>query len=372
MTRLADTDFPADSLTTPPCPHFEECGSCQLQHLTEAAYRAWKEEQYRKLCAENGLVPHEWKPSAFIPAGARRRVVMTAYWENDVIHMGFNKFHAHDYVSIKTCLLLTPQIQHVVDMLPQALVGILARGSSMDIMVQDVGDGIDCVMTGITEQGGKQTGRLATLAESCGLRRISFRDGEREKPQVQIALGGMQKTAGALKIDIPPASFLQPSTTGEDALVAAVLDGLKGIGKRDKVADLFAGCGTFAGRILEKAAVHAIEGDAVMADALIKAAGPQAKFSAEQRDLFKEPVTVRELRDYRAVVIDPPRAGAKEQMAKLAKSAVERIVSVSCNPATFARDAKILMAGGYKLVSLQMIDQFTWSTHVEVVGVFSR
>lgn len=373
MTRLADIDFPKDTLATPPCPYFEECGSCQLQHINESAYRAWKVAQIDKLLAENGLAPVELLPPVFIEAGKRRRVTVTAFWEEGSLRVGFNKFHAHDLVSINNCLLLTPALQNVLVKLPKGLEGILARGSQADILLQEADNGaIDCVITGLKEEGTRQTGRLATLAETCGLMRISFRETERDIPQQQIAIGSIQKKNGVLTVDLPPGAFLQPSQEGEEALVSAVMAGLKGAGKRDKVADLFAGCGTFAGRILSQTQVHAVEGDYALAEALKKSGGGQAKFSAEQRDLFKEPISVRELRGYKAVVFDPPRAGAKEQCTKLAKSDIEILVGVSCNPATFARDAKILIGGGYKFVSLQMVDQFTWSNHCEVAGVFKR
>ncbi|MEK7800912.1 MAG: hypothetical protein AAB276_00510 [Pseudomonadota bacterium] len=373
MTRLADIPFPDDVLTTPVCPHFEECGSCQLQHIQESAYRDWKVAQLDKLLLENKITPDVLLPPVFIGAGERRRVTVSVFWQDSAIQVGFNKFHAHELVIIKKCLLLTPPLQNVIDQLPVAMAGILPRGSEVDMLIQDIGGGvIDCLITGMEEEGSRQTGRIALLAEMCGFRRVSFRKTERDTPVPQIVLGSIAKVSGSLSIDMTSGAFLQPSIKGEDALVAAVMAGLKGVGKKDKVADLFAGCGSFAGRILERTTVHAVEGDDAMAAALVKSGGGQAKFSAEQRDLFKEPISVRELRGYRAIVIDPPRAGAKEQTVMLAKSDVAIVVSVSCNPATFARDTKTLIGGGYKFISLQMIDQFTWSTHCEVVGVFKR
>ncbi|HNS45199.1 MAG TPA: class I SAM-dependent RNA methyltransferase, partial [Alphaproteobacteria bacterium] len=210
--------------------------------------------------------------------------------------------------------------------------------------------------------------------EACDFARVSFRKDTFAVPVTQVRMVALKKTSGALNVEVPAGAFLQPSKEGEAALVGAVMSALSSrkLGKKDKIADLFSGCGTFAGHILERYSVHAVEGERQMAETLAEAAKGNARFSAEWRDLFKEPVSTRELRDYSAVVFDPPRAGAKEQCQKLSKSSVPLIIGVSCNPATFARDAKILTAGGYKFKTAQMVDQFTWSTHSEIVGVFEK
>lgn len=241
--------------------------------------------------------------------------------------------------------------------------------------IQETDNGhLDATLIGVVEQGAKQTGQIARLADLCDFARVNLKKDAFSKTEIQISLTPMKKTSGVLSVDVPPNAFLQPSQEGEIALTQAVMSALDGrkFGKKDKVADLFSGCGTFAGEILKKYSVHACEGDREMAACLTDAAKGHARFSAECRDLFKEPVSVRELRDYKAVVFDPPRAGAKEQCQKLAKTDIPVIVGVSCHPATFARDARILCEGGYQLASLQIIDQFTWSTHLELVGVFEK
>jgi len=175
-------------------------------------------------------------------------------------------------------------------------------------------------------------------------------------------------TFDTLTVALPPLAFLQPTTPGEDALAGAVMDALPA---RGKFADLFAGCGTFAGRILTRGSVDAYESADAAVRALEKAKG-QLPLKAVRRDLFRNPVSAREADAYDAIVFDPPRAGAHDQAKQLAESKVPRLIGVSCNPATFARDARILVDGGYGLDSITVVDQFTWSHHVELVGVFSK
>lgn len=377
MTRLKDHDFPAESLTTPPCPYFEECGGCQLQHLKTADYRAWKEAGIRALMEQNGITPKEWLPSVFIDAGTRRRVTISAERVGDELVMGFHRYHENTIAPVGHCLLLTPTLDKVYKRLPEVLLPLLAKNVQVDVLLQEAdGHAVDCMITGLSEReerlGAKQTNLVARLADHCEIRRVSFKEAEFSQPVPQIELDKMTKTSGALKVEISPGAFLQPSIEGEEALSQAVIKALGKLGKRDKVIDLFSGCGTFAGRILEKAQVHAIEADFGMSHSLKEAAKGHARFTAEARDLFKEPVSVREMKEVTAVVFDPPRAGAKEQCQKLAKSTIPLLVSVSCNPSTFARDAKILIEGGYKLKSLQIFDQFIYTTHTELVGVFTR
>ena len=375
MTRIPEFEFSPEQMQAPPCPHFEVCGSCQLQHVKESVYKDWKLSRLKDLLVENNLYPEEWLDPVFVAAGSRRRVNLNVLREDGKVIVGYNQYHSHDLAPIDQCLLLTPQLTKIVDVLPDALAKIAHKGQAIEIMLQEADDGIfDCVITGLDETGARQTGEVATFAEKCGLARVSFRKDAFSETITQIALQTPKKTSGVLCVTLPAGAFLQPSVHGETALVSAVMSGLKRqkMGKKDKVADLFSGCGTFAGSILERYTVHSVEGDWPMASSLIEAAKGNSRFTAEVRDLFKEPLVTRELRDYKAVVFDPPRAGAKEQSQMLAKSNVPLLVGVSCNPATFARDAKILVSGGYKLKTLQMIDQFIWSSHVELVGVFEK
>ncbi len=381
MTRLANHEFPEGVLATPPCPHFEECGACQLQHLKPNAYQSWKEAEVKALMAQNGVAPDEWLPSVFIGAGTRRRVAISASrGDGDAgdFTMGFHRYHDHSIAPVSSCLLLTPTLDKIYKRLPEVLPPLLPRGAKIDILLQEAdGGAVDCVISGLAEResaklGAKQTNLVARLAEYCDIRRVSFKETEHTQPVPQIELDKMTKTSGALRVEISPGAFLQPSHEGEEALSNAVMKALGKRSKKDNVLDLFSGCGTFAGRVLELCQVHAVEADFGMSHSLKLAAKGHARFTAEARDLFKEPVSVREMKGISAVIFDPPRAGASAQCQKLAKSDVPLLVAVSCNPATFARDAKILVEGGYKLKSLQIFDQFIYTTHIELVGVFSR
>jgi len=378
MTFLKELDVSAEFLVTPPCPHFEECGGCQLQHLKENFYQTWKESEVKKLMAQNGIVPEIWLPSIFIDAGTRRRVSISALREVDNLKLGFHRYHENSIAPVSSCLLLSPTLDKIYKRLPDVLTQLLPRGAEVNVLLQEAdGHAVDCVISGLSERdgaklGAKQTNLVARLAEHCEIRRVSFKETEHSEPVPQVELDRITKTSGALTVQISAGAFLQPSVEGENILCDAVMTALGKLGKRDKVIDMFSGCGTFAGRILEKCQVHAIESDFGMSHSLKEAAKGHARFTAEARDLYKEPVSVREMKEIKAVVFDPPRAGAKEQCQRLAKSDIPTLVAVSCNPATFARDAKILIEGGYKLKSLQMIDQFIYTTHSELVGLFVK
>ena len=378
MTRFKDQEFSPDFIGIAPCAHFEECGACQLQHLKTDNYRTWKEAEIRKVMEQNGVAPAEWLPPVFMDAGTRRRVTISAMREGDELVMGFHRYHENTIAPVEACILLSPTLDKIYRRLPEVLLPLLPKGAQVDVLLQEADNhDVDCVISGLSVRdeaklGAKQTNLVARLAEHCEIRRVSFKDAEFSQPVPQIELDKITKTSGALKVEISPGAFLQPSVEGEEALSNAVMKALGKLGKKDKVIDLFSGCGTFAGRILEKCQVHAIEADFGMSNSLKEAAKGHARFTAEARDLFKEPVSVREMKAVTAVVFDPPRAGAKEQCQKLAKSDIPLLVAVSCNPATFARDAKILTAGGYKLKSLQIFDQFIYTTHTELVGVFVK
>lgn len=377
MTRTPDFTFNVSDLVPPPCPHFEECGSCQFQHVKPAIYQARKVAEVEDLFRSNGLAPSVWLAPVFIPEGTRRRVTFVAERTGNDVVIGFHAYHTHDIVPIKSCLLLTPRLKSLISELPAELLPLIGRGERVSISLTESDDGaLDCVLTGVKERGVRQTADLADFAEKFDFMRISLREKDMDVPQVFITRGSVHKKSGALTVDLPPAAFLQPSREGEEALVEAVMAGLQSklgsLTKKMKIADFFSGCGTFAGRLLETSQVHAVEGDSAMGTSLAKAAKGNARLTSECRDLFKEPLTTRELKDFSAVVFDPPRAGAKELCQKLAKSNIPIAVGVSCNPATFARDAKILMGGGYRLDTVQIVDQFVWSTHVEIVGVFVK
>ena len=358
----------------PPCPHYEACGGCALQHWNENGYRAWKTDRVRELLEKAGIEVKEWKEPVFVPAHTRRRATFAALLKNKILHFAIHGARSHDIADIPACMVLTPRLQKLAGAMRPHLMNILTDGKPADIFVQDTGAAIDVMITGLIgsrrEPQIKQRETLAVMAQECGIARLSWRFRERDEPEIMVQHAPVIKHSGALFVELPIEAFLQPSAEGEAALVAAVT---KHLGKDMKITDLYAGCGTFSGPLLNHGRVHAVEGNADAVAALTRAArAANADLTAEKRNLMDNPLSEKELKKCDAVVFDPPRSGAAAQAEKLATSKVPLLISISCNPATFARDAKTLCDGGYVLQSVQVIDQFTWSAHVELVAAFRR
>jgi 23S rRNA (uracil1939-C5)-methyltransferase len=356
----------------PPCPHYEQCGGCQLQHLDEKTYQGWKESSVQELLSKAGITPATWLPTVFIPNATRRRVTFAAIKNGQTLTLGFNAYRSDKVTDLLSCLLLTPALDTIRDRMRAPLLKLLPEVALTDISLQDVDGALEMILTGdFGHLSGNRATALIETAHSLGLARIGWRPKAFAEAESLLDLYPVTKTFGKMIVEIPPAAFLQPSREGEIALTEAVLAGCKDL-KKKKFLDLFAGCGTFTGPLLAKGSVHAVETDRPAVVALQKISGRNQGLSTEKRDLFKEPVTVRELNQYDCIVFDPPRAGAKAQCEVIAKSKVPRVIGVSCNPATFITDARVLLAGGYTLDTVQIIDQFIWSSHSEIVGVFSR
>ena len=357
----------------PPCPHFGICGGCQLQHISTEAYRKWKESSVHLQFEKSGLLPLEWLPPVFIGPHTRRRVTFAALKKGKDVILAFNAARSNELVDLKVCLLLTPALEALRDKLKPYLNSLLPEGKVSDVSLQDIDGAIELILTGdFGDLPFQKMGVISEMGHTLGLARIGWRPKPFAAAEPLLELAPTKKTFGKIQVDIPPGTFLQPSREGEDALVAAVLAGCKGL-KNKKIADLFSGCGTFSGHLIAHGSVYAAESDLPAISALKKVAAsiPQ-KLSVEKRDLAKEPMTPTELRAIDCVVFDPPRSGAKEQAEQLAKSKTPRVIGVSCNPSTFIRDAGILVKGGYTFKSLQLVDQFVWSAHSEVVGVFVK
>lgn len=355
-----------------PCPHYDQCGGCQLQHLTPAAYHVWKEGGIKEMMEKAGIIPQSWLPTVFIPNATRRRVTFAAIKTGQKLTLGFNAYHSDKVTDLSTCLLLTPVLNDLRDKIREPLLRILPEGQLIDVSLQDVDGVVELILTGdFSDMSASRRAAVGEMIHALGLARIGWRAKQHSEIEIFLSLHPVTKSFGKMIVDIPPGAFLQPSREGEAALTAAVLAGTKGF-KKAKFLDLFAGCGTFSGALMSQGTVHAVESDRSAVDAIKKSMGKAQGLSVERRDLFKEPVTVRELNQYDCVVFDPPRAGAKAQCEVLAKSKVGRVIAVSCNPASFITDAKLLLTGGYKLKTVQIIDQFIWSAHSELIAVFSR
>ena len=366
---------PDPARVTPPCPHFNDCGGCSLQHWSDEAYRNWTQSRVEHLLDRAGVTVKKWLPAQFIPAHTRRRASFTAQLTNGTLAIGYHRERSHQLTPINDCLVLSPRLQTALDKLRAHLAPLLQPDSPVTIAVQDTGSALDIVITGPLGASGTPRAAdktaIAAFAATCGFARISWRARDRDDPQILINLAPVIKTSGRLSVPLPPGAFLQPSREGEDALIAAVTAPLKKR-KPKKIADLFAGCGTFTGPLLDYAPVLAVETDGPAIRALQDAARTANTLTVEKRNLFTEPLSWQELKPYDTVIFDPPRAGAQAQSAALANSKIATIIAISCNPSTFARDAALLQQGGYKLETIQLIDQFTWSAHVEIVALFTR
>jgi 23S rRNA (uracil1939-C5)-methyltransferase len=351
---------------TPPCPHFGTCGGCALQHWADAPYLAWKRESLAATLAQQGLKP-EIAPTVDARGEGRRRVTFHARRGSGTrLVVGFAAARSHAIVPIEACPLLAPSLSRALPaarMIAAALEGV---GKPLDIQVTAAAQGLDMELRGAGRLGERQRLGLIAAANAAGLVRLTNHGDlvmQREVPVIAI---------DGLTVPLPPGAFLQATTAGEAVLSGLVLDG---VGKAKSVADLFCGIGPFALRLARKAKVRAVDSDAPaiasLAQALRKASGLKP-VQAEARDLFRRPLLAADLKGLDAVVFDPPRAGAEAQVTLLAKADVGRIVAVSCNAATFARDAAILVAAGWKLGTVTPVDQFRWSAHVELVATFER
>ena len=365
--RLTNTRIvtPSDQRVRPPCVHAKTCGGCLLQHASDGFVAGWKVDIVKSALAGQGLQA-DFLPIVTSPPRSRRRATLSARRTKSGALIGFHARGSDTLVAVPECQLLHPDVMAGFAAL-EALVKIGgSRAGEVSFTVTRSLGGLD-----VSAIGGKpiESGlamELARVVEAFGLARLTW-NGE----TVALRTMPMQRFGRAL-VAPPPGAFLQATAEGEAALLAAVT---AAVGPARRIADLFAGVGTFALPLAERAEVHAVEGEVAMVVAMEKGwrqADGMRRLTVETRDLYRRPLEADELTGFDAVVIDPPRAGAEAQVATLAKSAVPVIASVSCNPVTFARDAKVLVQAGYVLTSIQIVDQFRWSSHVELVGRFQR
>jgi 23S rRNA (uracil1939-C5)-methyltransferase len=355
-----------------PCPNYTVCGGCTLQHARDEFYRQWKLGIVRDALRGKGLKPRAWRDPVFLPAGDRRRATFTAAKSNGIVTLGHMRRRAQQVTDIAVCLVADPAVMAMRERLTILLAPILQDGKPATAFIQMVGGQFDIVVTGPIGKTGKPDRQvrdaIAQLARDADLSRVSWRANLGDAAEVIVETGPVRGRFGDLEVALPPLAFLQPTLSGEEALVGSVMSLLPRAGK---FADLFSGCGTFSGPMLQRGAVDAYESVGPAIRALDKAKGARP-LKAIRRDLFLNPLRRDEANRYDAIVFDPPRAGAQEQVRTLASARTPLLVGVSCNPATFARDARILVDGGYRLDSVRVVDQFTWSHHVELVAAFTK
>jgi 23S rRNA (uracil1939-C5)-methyltransferase len=365
--RLVDILVPGPARKQPPCKHFGACGGCAVQHLSAEFYRDWKVGQIREALAQRNITGVEMKPLIAVAPRSRRRATLSAKQTRDGLVLGFQERGSTFIVDIEECHVIDRRLEQLVPQLREALAGELPRSGQCEIGLTLTDTGIDMTLglPGVEMDGPRRT-RLAMLATQLHLARLTA-NGDMVAQTHAPAL----KWAG-VHVSPPPGAFLQAVPSAELAMQELVV---RGADNARKVADLFAGCGTFTFPLAKASAVWAFESDMDAVGALKEAAKHahgSKPVTAERRDLFRRPLLNTELEAFDAIVLDPPRAGAKAQCEHLAQAKVKRVMMVSCSPATFARDARTLVDGGFKLREITPIDQFLWAPHIELVARFER
>lgn len=355
-------DMPSAHRVKPPCQHAKSCGGCQLQHAADAFVSDWKRDVVRQALAAHGIVIDLPAPITS-PPQSRRRATFSVRRTKKGALAGFHMKASDTIIAVTNCQLLHPDLTAALPMVEAlGMVGASRKGE-MSVRLTRTDTGLDVAVSGGKPMDIDLHQALAGLAREYDLARISW-EGEialqRRAPVLRI---------GPTDVTLPPGAFLQATKHGETALITAVVQSLTGA---KRIVDLFSGCGTFALPLAQDAMVHAVEGDRDMTNALDQAWRNTAglkRITHEARDLFRNPVLAEDLVRFDAAVIDPPRAGAAAQVAELAQARIPRIAHVSCNPATFARDCATLIRAGYSLDWVRVVDQFRWSTHVELVAL---
>ena len=375
---LVEVLEPVANRIAPPCRHFGECGGCSVQHLAEADYLNWKRGIVATALERHGIAGSVVGPVMATPAGGRRRAELAALrlrGRHGATILGFHARASNRIVDLTECTVLRPALRNLIGPLREVLGQVLEPGSGCDILLTETPVGADLLVTAKMPPRPKQRLALAAFAEDSNVARVSWASSRAAIEPVA------QRVPPAVVVDgvavaLPPGAFLQASAEAEKLMAALVIENLGDLPPRARVADLYAGLGAFALPIAAKGArVLAVDSAGDALDALVAAtgaAGLSGGITAEVRDLAERPLMAAELSGTHGVVFDPPRAGAPEVVRQIAASKVARVVAVSCNPVTFARDAAALIAGGYHLARVTPVDQFVYTGHVELVAGFVR
>ena len=345
----------------PACRHFPECGGCQLQHVDDEAYRGYLVSRVETALAQHDLTTDIRDPH-LSPPNSRRRTTLRALKVGSGVVIGFNAAKSHRIIDMQEDHILRTELVVLLDPLRTLLGSLLKPKRTAEVQLTLADQGIDVLLKGFEVDGLAATEALTSFCLDNGVARLSLDQGL--GPETLFEPQPATVTLSGAPVPLPVGAFLQATEDGEAALVAAVQEVTSAA---KTAADLFAGLGTFALAVPGKVYAAEASRDAVLA---LKRAAPH--IAAEHRDLYRRPLDTAELERFDAVILDPPRSGAEEQVRQLAITSVRRIAYVSCNPATFARDAKILVDGGYELQWIRPVGQFRWSTHVELAACFNR
>jgi len=353
----------------PPCPHFDACGGCATQHLAEHAYADWKRGLLLTALSRNGLDGVAVEPTVQVAPATRRRARLSALGTARGAVLGFSERASRRLVDVAVCLILTPRLEALLPGMRAFLGDVLPSGARMDVDLLDIGGTIDIGLVGGAEPGREAGAAAAAMARQAGAGRIGWRPSD-TAAQVPLAqLRPVEASFGGVAVAVPPGAFLQATAAGEAALTGFVV---AAAGRR--VAELFCGLGTFT---LPLAAgggrVVAWDGAAPAVGALVAAArAASLPVAAETRDLVRRPLVAADLKKADTVLLDPPRGGAREQMPAVTASRAGTVIYVSCNPVSFARDARMLVDAGFRLERILPVDQFLWSPHFELAALFRR
>ncbi|AZQ69427.1 class I SAM-dependent RNA methyltransferase [Silicimonas algicola] len=357
---------PSSNRVSAPCPHYRGCGGCALQHASDDFVADWKAGVVETALSAVGIEAKVRRVHTS-PPGSRRRATFTGRRTKSGAIIGFHAPYSDAIREVPHCLLVRPALVEALPVLERIVTLGGSRKGEVRLTVTETDSGLDVAVTGGKPIDVSLQAHFGAVAAEAGLARLSW---DREvvamerPPLVQF---------GRAQVTPPPGAFLQATTEGEAALVAGVREALDGA--TGDIVDLFAGCGTFSLPLAERGHVHAVEAEEEMLEALDRgwrhAPGLHA-VTTETRDLFRRPLDAEALSHFGAAVIDPPRAGAERQVESLAASNISRVAMVSCSPVTFARDTARLVQAGFGIAWMDVVDQFRWSTHVEIIAAFTR
>ena len=352
---------------TAPCPHFGPCGGCQLQHADEEALGDFVTSRVLNAAHGQGLEPVEQLLTHLSPAQTRRRATLHAVRTQKGAMLGFREAGSHRIVDLKDCPVLAPELaQHLSGL--RTLIATIGGKGAIDVGLATCDQGVDINITNTAIEGLAATEAALDYAQQTGFARLSVDQGY--GPETIWEPDPVTVTLSGLAVPMPVGAFLQATRDAEARMVEDAREWLAGAGV---IVDLFAGLGTFAFGLREGRKTLGVEADrAAYLACKAAAARTNGHVHALHRDLFRNPLQAAELNRFGAALLDPPRAGAKAQIAEIATSELGRVVYVSCNPSSWSRDAGTLREAGFRLEKLRPVGQFRWSTHVELVSLFTR
>lgn len=359
---------------TPPCEYFAKCGGCKLQHVNEKTYDDFKIGIVKDVLRDLGLKDMKLEPFYKVPLNSRRRVDLKVSVEKDVVKLGFFAARSHDVVDVQKCIVAEDSINAILPALREVISSLQKPSIINSVSITKLAEGLDILIIAKSKLTDEDAEAFSQLAKGANIIRLSQTYDALDKSYEKIIdLERAYVTFGETQVNIPVGSFLQATSSSQDKLIEFVVQNLK---NSKKVADLYAGCGTFSFPLVKSAKfIGSYEGSEAMVSAIYSSAvknNLDNKINATQRDLFKKPLNEKELNNFDAVVINPPRNGALPQIKNISKSRVNKLVMVSCSPETFKRDAKNLLQNGFKINSLQPVDQFLYSSHMEIAACFVR